>query len=150
MGHVRSGTCDAILIQSQVIRQAQKERGKGKRTQILDDAGLCAEDYIFDDGNLIENFALSRRFVPGIDWLNGCSQDAMHTSFVSGPVAHEGYYLNYSFIRIRGYFSRKDLNDARLAYEHWPPGQMVPSFEKYVEEGIKGTVPDPSGKFRNS
>ena len=130
-----------------MVAKAEKKSSRRERSNVMDSAGLCHDDYEFVNGRLIENFALSNRFIPGIDWLHGCSQDNMHTSFCSGPVPQEGYLLIYTFIRIRKYFSRADLNSARLQYEYWPPGHMVPLFDKYVEEGVKGTLPDPSAKL---
>eukprot|EP00965_Chrysotila_dentata_P009776 318650-Pleurochrysis_carterae.AAC.1 len=91
-------------------------------------------DYNFDGkGGVEDNFALSDTMIPNMDWIRGISQDAMHTS-LQGTVPLEAGLMQYVFIRIRKYYTRYELNAARLLY-NWPAGHIVPEFGKYVEEG---------------
>eukprot|EP00965_Chrysotila_dentata_P128024 4233358-Pleurochrysis_carterae.AAC.1 len=49
--------------------------------------------------------------------------------------------------RIRKYYTRFELNAARVSY-NWPAGHRVPEIGKYVEEGVKGNLPSPTGRLK--
>eukprot|EP00965_Chrysotila_dentata_P233731 6199755-Pleurochrysis_carterae.AAC.1 len=51
-----------------------------------------------------------------------------------------------SLRRIRKYYTRYEINTARLLY-NWPPGHIVPEFGKYVEEGVTGNLPSSAGRL---
>eukprot|EP00965_Chrysotila_dentata_P060466 2004104-Pleurochrysis_carterae.AAC.2 len=62
----------------------------------------------------------------------------MHTS-LQGTVP-----LEARLMQIRKYYTRLELNAARLRY-NWPAGHIVPEFGKYVEEGVIGNLPLANG-----
>mmetsp|Transcript_56390 Transcript_56390/g.122779 ORF Transcript_56390/g.122779 Transcript_56390/m.122779 type:complete len:319 (+) Transcript_56390:1674-2630(+) len=84
--------------------------------------------------------------IPNMDWIRGVSQDAMHTS-LQGTVPLEAGLMQFVFIRIQRYYTRYELNAARLTYQ-WPAGHSIPEFGKYVEEGITGNLPSPTGRLK--
>ena len=83
---------------------------------------------------------MSSRFIPLLDWLDGNGKDLMHTSY-QGTVKREIALSVFVFIRVRGYFTRMELNEGKKAYFGWRPGQYVPNFGSYVEDGVAGTLP---------
>eukprot|EP00965_Chrysotila_dentata_P240871 6203957-Pleurochrysis_carterae.AAC.2 len=123
-----------------VVARAAKLDSATSRKNLLDHHGLSMRDFKFDEaGGYSEYFALSRSYIPGVDWIRGVSQDIMHTS-LQGTVPLEAGLLQYVFIRIRMYYTRDEINAARLAYK-WPAGHMVPEIGKY---GNTEYVTDPA------
>lgn len=130
------------------VRNAASLSTAAEREAYLTDVGLNAASFSFDgQGGYQLKFALSR--VPGLDWLEGNSHDWMHTSLL-GPVNLEIGNMQYVFIRIRGYYARLEINDFSKHEYEWPAGCSVPEFGHYVEVGIKGNLPDPTGSARFS
>ena len=131
----------------QAVSEAAKKKTKGEREIHLTNVGLNESSFLFDEkGGYVENFALSERFVPTMNYTTGTPTDDMHTSF-QGTVPQEGYLLIFTFIRIRKYFTRLELEAARLA-ARLPRGVQIPSFRPYVEEGITGNLPKPAGRLK--
>jgi len=128
------------------VSRAAKETRVTYRHDILSNAGLVSEAIIFDaDGSWKFNFALI--MIPLMDWLRGNSTDNMHTSW-QGTVPLEAGLLIYVFIRRRAYFTRAELNAEVLMYKGFPPGVRIPQFGKYLEEGVAGNLPSPTGRVK--
>ena len=86
---------------------------------------------------------MSSRFIPNLNWLDGNGKDLMHTSY-QGTVKREIALSVFVFIRVRRYFSRLELNEEKKSYGGWRPGQYVPNFGAYIEDGVAGTLPKPA------
>ena len=94
---------------------------------------------------------MSPRFIPHMDDVDGCPTDYMHTS-LQGTVPQEGYQHQFYNIRIKGWYSRLELN-AACRNAKLPPGHHIPEFGKYVEEGIgtrSNPLPSQSAKLKFS
>ena len=59
----------------------------------------------------------------------------------------EAALQQFVFIRVRKWYTREDLNAAKLAHT-WPAGQSVPNFGKYIEEGEEGLKPKADAHLR--
>ena len=70
----------------------------------------------------------------------------MHTSLL-GPVNLEAGLQQYVFIRLRKYYERADIIEVIRHGYNWPPGTKVPDIGAYVEEGVKGNLPSPTGSL---
>ena len=131
------------------LARAKIEPHKTDREAYLTDRGICDDDFEFtDDGEVKEKFALSSSYMPFIDWLDGNTTDNMHTSYQGGTVATESALMLFVFIRVRKYFTRQELNTVLRAH-NCPPGQYIPLFGKFIEEGTEtGNLPKPDAHLR--
>ena len=119
-----------------ILDEAARQPTKQLRKEMLDDNGLCEENFIFDgEGGYEDFFALSPRYFNNFDYHKGLGQDLMHTSFSSGPVPLEGGMSLFTFISLRGWFSLEDLNEAINIDYRWKLGHRVPTIGKYILEG---------------
>ena len=127
------------------VDEAAATSTKAEKEEILGNMGMNWESFVFHDNGKWEfNFALAR--LPYLDWLNGNSHDAMHTSIL-GTITQEIGYSQYMFITVRGYYTRLEINSAKLAYKGLPPGTSIPDFGKYITEGEEGKRPKNRAKL---
>ena len=122
-------------------------KDKKNRELSLTGVGLNVSAFEFDDkGGYSFNFALAQKYIPFYDHIDGAPTDKMHTSY-QGTAPQEGYLFIYYCIRIQEWFTRLELVKACQEAD-LPKGVSIPVLRKYVEEGIKGGMPKPSGKLK--
>ena len=133
---------------SDALQRAKIEPRIDDRKEYLTDRGINYDDYEWlPDGRVVDNFALSSSNFPYSDWLNGNTTDKMHTTYQGGTASTEAALQQYVNIRLRGYYTRAELNAAKTA-QKLPPGHYIPNFGKYIEEGTLGNLPKPDAHLR--